>query len=84
MTKLSDDRKKDILNYFKKHDKDNSGYLDRKELRLALNELNKIFVDVGLGLSLNELEDMMTNADRNGDGRVNYREFVNIELVKLI
>ncbi len=84
MPKFSEERKKEMLIFFKKYDKDNSGFLDRKELRLALNELNKFFKEIGLGLTIDELEDMMNKADKNGDGRVDYNEFINIQLVSLL
>ena len=84
MPKFSEERKKEMLIFFKKYDKDSSGFLDRKELRLALNELNKFFKEIGLGLTIDELEDMMNKADKNGDGRVDYNEFINIQLVSLL
>ncbi|XP_068212621.1 uncharacterized protein [Palaemon carinicauda] len=56
---------------FKVFDKKNSGYLSSTELR-------HVMTSMGEKLSEQEVEDMIKEATPNGDGRVNYEEFVNI------
>ncbi|XP_063889044.1 neo-calmodulin-like isoform X1 [Scylla paramamosain] len=56
---------------FKVFDKKNSGYLSSTELR-------HVMTSMGEKMSEQEVEDMIKEAAPNGDGRVNYEEFVNI------
>lgn len=56
---------------FKVFDKKNSGYLSSTELR-------HVMTSMGERMSEQEVEDMIKEAAPNGDGRVNYEEFVNI------
>jgi calmodulin len=50
-------------------DKDKSGYIEAREIR-------EVTTTMGMPLSLEELEDFMKMADQNGDGRLDYNEFV--------
>ncbi len=54
---------------FKKADKDNSGYLDRKEFKACLKSS-------GLGFTKKEINVMMSEVDLDGDGKITYQEFV--------
>ena len=56
---------------FKKADKDESGYLDRKEFKTCLK-------NSGLGFTKKEINVMMSEVDLDGDGRITYEEFVPI------
>ncbi|XP_071526560.1 neo-calmodulin-like isoform X2 [Panulirus ornatus] len=56
---------------FKVFDKKNSGYLSSTELR-------HVMTSMGEKMSEQEVEDMIKEAAPNGDGKVNYEEFVNI------
>ena len=60
---------------FQMFDKDKSGYIDAKEIRTVTTTLGEKLTD-------NELEEFMREADLDGDGRLNYNEFVNIMLQK--
>ena len=54
-------------------DKDKSGYIDAKEIRAVTTTLGEKLTD-------KELEEFMKEADLDGDGRLNYNEFVKIML----
>jgi len=56
---------------FTKADKDNSGYLDRKEFKTCLKSS-------GLGFTKKEINVMMSEVDLDGDGKITYDEFVPI------
>lgn len=60
-----------IRSAFRTFDKDGNGFIDAKELRVAMQKL-------GETLSDQELDDMMRQADVDGDGQINYEEFVKI------
>ncbi|CAJ0948516.1 unnamed protein product, partial [Mesorhabditis belari] len=59
----------DIRAAFKVFDKDGNGHISETELRHVMTSL-------GETLTEEELEDMIGEADVNGDGLVNYEEFV--------
>jgi len=54
---------------FKELDADGDGYVSK-------NDLREVFVQHDTPFSPEELDDFMTKADRNGDGRIDYTEFV--------
>ncbi|XP_052764533.1 neo-calmodulin-like isoform X6 [Mya arenaria] len=60
-----------VRSAFRLFDKDGNGYIDQKELRVAMKKLGEALTD-------KELEDMMKQADVDGDGQINYEEFVKI------
>ena len=53
---------------FRVFDKDGSGYVSSSELKLVMNRL-------GVDFSDNELEEMVLEADIDGDGQVCFEEF---------
>ena len=53
---------------FQKFDTNNDGAIDEREMRKGLARLN-------LGLSAQQVEDLLAVLDRDGDGRVDYSEF---------
>lgn len=72
--KLKDvDREDEIRQAFKVFDKDGNGYITSDELGIVMTSL-------GERLSANELKQMMTEADTNGDGKIDYAEFVKVHL----
>ncbi|XP_060577306.1 neo-calmodulin-like isoform X7 [Ruditapes philippinarum] len=75
MAKVNDEnysqREEVIRSAFRTFDKDGNGYIDAKELRVAMKKLGECLTD-------KELEDMMKQADVDGDGKINYEEFVKI------
>uniref|UniRef100_A0A0E0IXW2 non-specific serine/threonine protein kinase n=1 Tax=Oryza nivara TaxID=4536 RepID=A0A0E0IXW2_ORYNI len=62
------DREEHLYTAFQYFDKDNSGYITKEELEQALKEQ-------GL-YDANEIKDVITDADSNNDGRIDYSEFV--------
>lgn len=58
-----------IMDMFLRFDTDQSGYLDRKEFKQLMQSAE-------LGLSKKEIRRVMSEADENDDGVLEYREFV--------
>ena len=56
---------------FKMFDKNKDGYIDAKELKIVTTTL-------GQRLTNEEVEEFMNSADLDGDGKLNYHEFVKI------
>jgi calmodulin len=70
--KLQDvDREDELSQAFKVFDKDGNGYITSEELALVMANL-------GEKLSKAELTEMMKEADTNGDGKIDYAEFVKV------
>ena len=64
---------KELREAFRMFDKDKSGYIDAKEIQTVTTTLGEKLTD-------EELNEFMREADLDGDGRLNYNEFVNIML----
>ncbi|XP_005090178.2 neo-calmodulin [Aplysia californica] len=58
---------KKVEDLFKQLDADNSGYLERSELRELLNRSGKKFTD-------KDLDEMIKQADSSGDGKISLQE----------
>jgi Ca2+-binding EF-hand superfamily protein len=56
-------------------DKDNDGYISAAELRHVLT-------NIGEKLSDEEVDEMIREADIDGDGQINYEEFVKMMISK--
>ncbi|XP_064652367.1 neo-calmodulin-like [Lineus longissimus] len=67
-SKLTED---DIVQAFKMFDKDNNGFI-------SLTELRDIMTTLGEALTTKELEAMVREADMDGDGQIDYKEFSKI------
>lgn len=63
------DSQAEILEAFKVFDKDNSGKISVKELR-------EVMTSLGEKLTEGEVEEMIKDADTNGDGEIDINEFV--------
>eukprot|EP00803_Ostreobium_quekettii_P006964 evm.model.scf_1970.2 EVM.evm.TU.scf_1970.2 scf_1970:22605-24176(-) len=63
-----DDRLREAFNVF---DKDGNGYLTKEELRDVMRSL-------GVNLTVKEQEEMIREADQDGDMRLSYSEFKHI------
>lgn len=55
---------------FKKFDEDGNGFISSIEFRNAIRKLN-------LGLSSREIDLIMKRVDTNGDGNIDWKEFIN-------
>ncbi|RDY01991.1 Calmodulin-like protein 8 [Mucuna pruriens] len=63
------DAEEDLKEAFKVFDKDQNGYISASELR-------HVMINLGEKLTDEEVEQMIKEADLDGDGQVNYDEFV--------
>jgi 2-phosphoglycerate kinase len=66
----------------KTHDKDSSGFLDKKEARVFLTEL---LINLGIQVSFTSdtFEEIYATCDKNGDGRIEKPE-IKLILYKMI
>jgi len=58
----------DLKQAFRVFDKDGNGYVSTSELKFVMNKLNVHFTE-------QELQEMILEADIDGDGQVNFNEF---------
>ncbi|KAJ9136955.1 EF-hand [Coniochaeta hoffmannii] len=65
------DSEEELKNAFKVFDKDGSGTISAIELRAVLQHLGENLTD-------DDLDEMLKMADKNGDGNIDYEEFVHI------
>ncbi|KAK9087046.1 hypothetical protein Syun_029440 [Stephania yunnanensis] len=63
------DAEEELKEAFKVFDKDQNGYI-------SANELRHVMINLGEKLTDEEVEQMIREADLDGDGQVNYEEFV--------
>ena len=61
--------KEELLEAFDVFDKNNDGFIDREELKRVMDTLDQEITD-------QEAEEMINECDINGDGKVDYHEFV--------
>lgn len=65
------DPREEILKAFKLFDDDGTGRISLKNLRRVARELGEVMTD-------EELQEMIDEADRDGDGEINEEEFIRI------
>ena len=71
-TKISErDPVEEILKAFKLFDEDNTG-------KISLRNLRRVARELGENLSDDELQAMIDEFDKDGDGEINEQEFLNI------
>jgi len=66
---LNKDPKEDMLKAFRLFDDDSTGFVTFKNLKRVAKETNQTLDDT-------ELEEMMTDADKDGDGQLNEEEWL--------
>ncbi|MBA0863258.1 hypothetical protein Goshw_018714 [Gossypium schwendimanii] len=69
------DSEEELKEAFKVFDKDQNGFISAAELRLVMTNLGEILTD-------EEVDEMIHEADTDGDGQVNYEEFVRMMVAK--
>ncbi|KAL7313242.1 hypothetical protein PS15m_007010 [Mucor circinelloides] len=67
--KGTDETENDLVEAFKVFDKDQDGSITQDELR-------SVMANLGQKLTSQELDEMIKEADTDGDGKINYKEFV--------
>ena len=73
------DAHEDLFQVFKVFDVDGNGYIDRQELHNIMSGLGtKSFRAPEPSM----VDELIKEADKDGDGRINYNEFVNVMLNK--
>ena len=66
-----DNAEEEMLEAFRVFDTDGNGSITADELRQIFNNLGEKLTD-------EEISDMIYEADTDGDGEINYQEFVNM------
>ena len=69
------DTEEELIEAFKVFDRDGNGFITSHELRNIMNSL-------GEGLSPEEIEEMIKEADLDNDGQIDYEEFVKMMMSK--
>merc|ERR1712135_279662 len=69
------DSEEELVEAFKVFDKDNNGFISAAELRHVMTNLGEKLTD-------EEVDEMIREADVDGDGQVNYEEFVKMMMGK--
>ncbi|KAK1297374.1 Calmodulin-2 [Acorus calamus] len=70
--KETDDTEEELKEAFKVFDRDQNGYISAAELR-------NVMINLGEKLTDEEVDQMIREADMDGDGQVNYEEFVRMK-----
>merc|ERR1712159_273278 len=69
------DSEEEIVEAFKVFDKDGNGFISAAELRHVMTNLGEKLTD-------EEADEMIREADVDGDGQINYEEFVKMMMSK--
>ena len=69
------DSEEELMEAFKVFDKDGNGFISSVELRHVMTNLGEKLTD-------DEVDEMIREADVDGDGQVNYDEFVKMMIQK--
>ena len=69
--KLSQQQKSELREAFQLFDQDGDGTISTEELQIVLNS-------IGQGLTLEQIEIMITEVDADGNGQCSYDEFMDL------
>merc|ERR1711988_1857567 len=69
------DSEEELMEAFKVFDKDGNGFISAVELRHVMTNLGEKLTD-------EEVDEMIREADVDGDGQINYEEFVKVMMAK--
>jgi len=73
---LSENQKQEIKQAFDLFDTSGSGTIESKELKVALRAL-------GFEPTKEEIKNLIGDSDKDGSGRIDFREFLNIMIFKM-
>jgi len=74
---LTEEQRQEIKEAFDLFDTDGSGSIDAKELKVAMRAL-------GFEPSKDEVKRMMAEADREGTGKIEYKDFLDLMQTKMV
>merc|ERR1712226_1151361 len=69
------DTEEELIEAFKVFDRDGSGFISAADLRHIMTNLGEKLTD-------EEVDEMIREADIDGDGQINYEEFVKVMMAK--
>ncbi|XP_951999.1 calmodulin, putative [Theileria annulata] len=69
------DTEEELIQAFKVFDRDGNGFISAQELRHVMTNLGERLTD-------EEVDEMLREADVDGDGKINYEEFVKLMVSK--
>jgi len=69
------DTEEELIEAFKVFDRDGNGFISAAELRHVMTNLGEKLTD-------EEVDEMIREADVDGDGQINYEEFVKMMMAK--
>merc|ERR1712232_546645 len=69
------DTEEELIEAFKVFDRDEDGFISAGELRSSMMNLGEKLTDA-------EVDEMIREADQDGDGQINYDEFVKMMMAK--
>uniref|UniRef100_A0A162AFH3 EF-hand domain-containing protein n=1 Tax=Daucus carota subsp. sativus TaxID=79200 RepID=A0A162AFH3_DAUCS len=72
---LDTDSEEELKEAFRVFDKDQNGFISAAELRHVMTNLGEKLTD-------EEVDEMIREADVDGDGQINYEEFVKVMMAK--
>ena len=79
-TEYIDNTRNQLTETFKRYDKNGDGILDKREIKLAIKELDKEKNSPIKNFTDEEIENMFTKLDRNNDGKIDFMEFLSLLL----
>ena len=69
------DTEDELIEAFKIFDKEGKGYI-------GTDEIKHLLLMIGESMTVEEIEEIITQADMDGDGKVSYLDFANLMLMK--
>ncbi|CAM9293234.1 unnamed protein product [Rangifer tarandus platyrhynchus] len=79
---LTEEQNAEFKEAFSLFDKDGDGTITTKESGTVMRSLGHVMTNLGEKLTDEEVDEMIREADIDGDGQVNYEEFVQMMTAK--
>lgn len=77
MTVISDQKRK-IIEIFDRYDTQNTGYLDREQIWMVMDEIFEDHMIIGYVFCEADVESLLRQTDLYSDGRISIDEFVKL------